>query len=356
MDNNDRLRYIPEPEHHELLPEHVLQESGESNGVPPQKYLHHTVLAVIGACAVFVVALIAMFTISVPPQFPKDTLLTVSQGTTLSGVAQLLYERGAIRSVFAFKALSAVFGGTKGMKAGDYYLNKPETVISMAWRFTHSKYDLQNIRITIPEGTNVAEIAELFQKEPKFAHFDSVEFVKLAAPFEGYLFPDTYLFLPNISAQDVIDAMRSNFDKRVATLQADIETFGKPMKDVINMASIIEEEARTEETRRTIAGILWKRLGNGWPLQVDAAFEFVNGKRKSSELSAEDLKIDSPYNTYTHKDLPPTPISNPGLNAISATVRPIATKYFFYLSDDDGNMHYAVTNAEHEANKAKYLK
>jgi UPF0755 protein len=121
------------------------------------------------------------------------------------------------------------------------------------------------------------------------------------------------------------------------------------------MASIIEEEARTEETRRTIAGILWKRLDNGWPLQVDAAFAFVNGKKKSSELTVEDLAIKSPYNTYANKGLPPTPISNPGLDAISATIRPIATKYYFYLSDDDGNMHYAVTNAEHEANKAKYL-
>ena len=122
------------------------------------------------------------------------------------------------------------------------------------------------------------------------------------------------------------------------------------------MASLIEEEARTEETRRIIAGILWKRLDKGMLLQVDSAFAFVNGEKDSKDLSLDDLKIESPYNTYLHKGLTPTPISNPGLDAIKATVEPIATKYYFYLSDDDGNMHYAVTHDEHVANKFIYLR
>ncbi|MDO8579700.1 MAG: endolytic transglycosylase MltG, partial [bacterium] len=225
-----------------------------------------------------------------------------------------------------------------------------------AWRFSHSRYDLKNIRITIPEGFNSAEIAELFSKEKKFTHFDAKEFVSLVAKYEGYLFPDTYLFLPNITADDVMDIMLSNYQKRIETLAGEIKAFGRPVKDVINMASIIEEEARTAETREIIAGILWKRFDQGMPLQVDSAFVFVNGKKRSSDLTLEDLKIDSPYNTYVNRGLPPTPISNPGLDAIRDTVHPIATKYYFYLSDDEGNMHYAVTHDEHVANKEKYLR
>jgi UPF0755 protein len=131
--------------------------------------------------------------------------------------------------------------------------------------------------------------------------------------------------------------------------------FGRPIKDIIKMASIVEEEARTEETRETIAGILWKRLDEGMPLQVDSAFAFVNGKKDSRYISTEDLAIDSPYNTYVHKGLPPTAISNPGLDSIKATVHPIKTKYYFYLSDDQGNMHYGATLDQHIENKQKYL-
>jgi UPF0755 protein len=317
------------------------------------KHLLQWALGVIGF---FIIILFVCLANSAPGAFPVDSVVSVEKGETLTGVTSKLEKLSIIRSPFVFKSLFTLFGGSKGLKAGEYYLEGAENSARIAWRMTHGQYDLKSVRITIPEGTSSAEIATLFKKEPKFAQFDPMEFVRLSSRYEGYLFPDTYLFLPSVTAEQVLETLLDTYRTKVEVLAPEIAQFKRPIMDVIKMASIVEEEARTEETRRTIAGILWKRLDIGMPLQVDAAFAFVNGKKKSSELTKADLVIDSPYNTYTHKGLPPTPISNPGLDSISATVRPIPTKYFFYLSDDNGDMHYAVTNAEHEANKAKYIK
>lgn len=128
----------------------------------------------------------------------------------------------------------------------------------------------------------------------------------------------------------------------------------RKISDVIIMASILEGEALPKD-RQVVAGILWKRLSIGMPLQVDATFRYINGKG-TYDLTADDLKIDSPYNTYIHKGLPPGPISNPGIDAISASLNPIPTKYLYYLTEKDGTIHYAKTFTEHIANKNKYLK
>jgi UPF0755 protein len=210
--------------------------------------------------------------------------------------------------------------------------------------------------VTIPEGFSSIDIVNALKLEKRFTKLDLKEFEKLAAPKEGYLFPDTYFFLPNITAQEAVDAMLRNYSERIETLASEMFVFGRSESDIIKMASIIEEEARTEESRRIIAGILWKRLDDGMPLQVDAAFAFVNGKKDSALLTLDDLKIDSPYNTYTNKGLPPTPIANPGLASIKATITPIETDYYYYLTDKEGNMRYGVNHDQHVANKDRYLR
>ncbi len=149
--------------------------------------------------------------------------------------------------------------------------------------------------------------------------------------------------------------MHQTFKKRIATLTSEVEKFGKPVSEIVILASLLEEEASTSEDRRIVSGILWKRLSMGMLLQVDATFQYINGKG-SLELTLDDLKIDSPYNTYKYKGLPPTPISNPGLDSIRAAVIPTKTNYLYYLSERDGTMHYATTFAEHLRNKARYLR
>lgn len=289
-----------------------------------------------------------------PGGFPVGDIIVVEQGETISNVSKDLANKAIIRSPFTFKLAMFLFGGTKGLLAGDYYFERPENVLTITWRFSKGIQDLKTVRITIPEGTNIFELAEIF--DASLYNFDPKEFIRIAGPSEGYLFPDTYLFLPNSDAQAVFTIMRNHFDEKIKEISADIARSKKSLLDIVKMASILEEEGRTTMTRQMIAGILWKRLSINMPLQVDAAFAYVNGKKDSKLLTLDDLKIDSPYNTYVYKGLPPTPITNPGIDALRSATTPITSKYIFYLSDDDGEMHYAITHDEHVANKNKYLR
>jgi len=171
----------------------------------------------------------------------------------------------------------------------------------------------------------------------------------------GYLFPDTYSFSPSVTPEQVIEALKRNFENKTKRLEQDFLKSTRKKEDLVIMASIIEKEASGENDAPVISGILWKRLDRGIALQVDAPFLFLLGK-KSSELTIKDLAIKSPYNTYINKGLPPTPISNPGLSAIEAALKPVDSPYFYYLHGNDGIVRYAKTFDEHKANIQKYLK
>ncbi len=321
----------------------------------PSKFFNTKILC-IGAGTVAVILLMVHVLIAPPGTYPEGVIVNVEKGETITGISRQLSDEGAIKSQSVFKIFLSIFGGSRGLVAGEYLLEEKQNAITLAYRFSKGRYDLKHVRVTIPEGFNSIEITNVLRLEKKFTKLDLKEFERLAAPKEGYLFPDTYFFLPNITAQEAVDAMLRNYSERTKTLASEMFVFCRSESDVIKMASIIEEEARTEESRRIIAGILWKRLDDGMPLQVDAAFAFVNGKKDSALLTLDDLKIDSPYNTYTNRGLPPTPIANPGLASIKATITPIETDYYYYLTDKEGNMRYGVTHDQHVANKDRYLR
>ena len=286
-----------------------------------------------------------------PEEFPSHSLITVAEGETLQSIALRLYEEHAVFSPFWFKSIVILLGSGKPILSGDYFFGKPLGLIPLSERMLLGEFGLTAIRVTIPEGSSVNQIAELIPKE--FIYFDKDEFRALATPKEGSLFPDTYFFLPNVRAKDVVSAMESNFDQKMKGFEKDIVASGRPLKEIITMASILEEEARLYETRQMVAGILWKRIAIGMPLQVDAAFIYVNGTTTPG-LALKDLKIDSPYNTYLYKGLPIGPIGNPGLDAIRATLEPKSSPNLYYLSDKEGVTHYARTFEEHKENKEKY--
>jgi UPF0755 protein len=292
---------------------------------------------------VIVVLFLAIWQIRATNDFPVGQIYKVENGVGLNFLASDLEDKNIIRSPFLFKVFSVIFGGTKGIMAGDYLFKEKENLIIVAKRISEGDFGLIPVRITIPEGLNVSEIGKLYAQ--KFPQITSADFIKLASSSEGYLFPDTYVFLPNITAEDAVKKMQDTF----------VEKFEIVNSDVVKLASILELEARTTETRKVIAGILWKRIEIGMPLQVDASFKYVNGKN-TSNLTLDDLKLDSPYNSYLYKGLPPTPISNPGQDAIEAALNPTKTAYLYFLSDSQGNMHYAKTYAEHLQNKQMYLK
>jgi len=174
--------------------------------------------------------------------------------------------------------------------------------------------------------------------------------------YEGSLFPDTYFFMPNTKASDVILTMRENFARQIKPFEEDIVKSEKDVDEIIIMASIIEGEANQQiEAKRIIGGILWKRIRLEMPLQVDAPFKYYNGKH-SYTLTTEDLQEDHEYNTYVNKGLPPSAIGNPGLDSIRAAIAPTNSDYLYFMSDKNGNMYYARDFEGHQANRERYLR
>ncbi len=313
-------------------------------------YWRRALWAIVGG--IVVVAILCSFLGRAPATFSPGTYFSVAQGATLSGTARALAGARLLRSPFLFEVWSTLFAGSRGVKAGEYYFATPISAPVLAWRLTHAEYELVPIKVTIPEGSSIAQMAVILQKA--LPHFAAAKFLAAAKGREGYLFPDTYSFLSTVSEQEIVKTLADNFSKKIVLLEKERQVFKRPLAQVLIMASLVEEEARTEETRRKVAGILWKRLDAGMALQVDAVFPYIFGD-KPYDLTDGDLFIDSPYNTYKYKGLPPAPITNPGLEAIRDTLTPVTTPYWFYLSDKEGMMHYARTHTEHLANRARYL-
>ncbi len=303
---------------------------------------------------ILLILIILIVYASLPPRdFPQRKIVSIKSGQYLTQVSEILAKENIIKSPFIFKTFVVLLSGHKQVKATDYLFNKPESALRVAYRITKGDQGLPKMKITIFEGMTVKQIGLAISKT--VPGFDLEKFILLATPYEGYLFPETYFFYEGISVEDVIDQLRGTFNQKIKTQLLAIQAFGRPLEDVINMASILEREASGLEDRKIIAGILWKRMEMGMPLQVDAPFYYTLGK-DSASLTRVDLAKDSPYNTYTNKGLPPTPISNPGLSSIEAAVNPTKTNYLFYLSDKKGIMHYAIDHDGHVENKAKYLR
>ncbi len=293
---------------------------------------------------------------SAPSDFPTGTIYDLKPGQTLSVVSDNFVKSNIVSYDFWFKSFVYFFSfGHARVIEGDYALDKKQNVLIVAWRVSHGKLNIVPEKITIFEGLNSFEIADLFSR--RFPSFNKNVFLDLVekGKLEGFLFPDTYFIMPNATEAEIIKIMNDNYYEKIKEVSEDVKRFGKSEEDVIKMASIIEEEARTMESREIVAGILWKRISIKMALQVDSSFKYINGKTTAT-LTNDDLKIDSPYNSYTNRGLPPTPISNPGLAAIKATINPKNTPYFYFLTDNEGNMHYAVSFEEHVANKLKYLR
>lgn len=315
--------------------------------------LYNRILPTAFLCGILLF-LLYFVTLAAPLGAPAGVYLKVSKGETPAQVAAALEQKNIIRSQGIFLFFSRLFGASKAEVAGEYFFPSAENVITIARRIAHGDYEVVPVKVTIPEGATSKQIGELLDQ--KLPDFDADTFVSLAKPKEGYLFPDTYFFLPGEDPQEILTALQKNFSNHIETPQMLqlLATFGKPESDVVTMASLLEKEAPGTQDRRIIAGILWHRIALGMPLQVDAVFPYIIGVN-SLQLTRQDLQTNSPYNTYTHKGLPPGPIANPGLDAIVDAMTPVKTNYLYYLSDLHGNFHYCATYSCQQANARKYL-
>ncbi len=289
-----------------------------------------------------------------PAHFPAQEILEVREGMTIEEVTQYFKEEGVIRSPFLFRSAVIILGGDRGALAGEYYFDKHIGAFSVAYRVTQGIFGIDPVRVQIPEGFTIEQIAErldvLLDED-----FDAELFLSYARAEEGYLFPDTYYLPPNTSELAVVRTMKDTFDARIQEIQESITTSGRSLEDIVTMASIIEREADERfETKQNVSSVLWNRIDIGMALQVDAAFVYFLGKG-TAELTLEDLQIDSPYNTYVNTGLTPTPISNPGLDSLKAAATPAETEYFYYLTGNNGITYFSETFDEHVRKKALYL-
>ncbi len=289
----------------------------------------------------------------VPPRdFPVGDIVTVSSGNTLNEVAQELYGQDVITSPFVFGVVVRILGGDTTLHSGDYLFKRPRSVFGVAYTVIHGYFGLEPVRIRIPEGTTAEEMAPLFARH--LPRFDAEAFVEKGKPYDGYLYPDTYFFLPNATEDVVLATMRDTFTAKTQDLQEAIAASGYSLEEIVIIASLVEKEAHIYRDRRMIAEVIFNRLEIDMPLQIDAAFLYFLGK-STFTLTLKDLQHESPYNTYRYKGLPPGPITNPSYASLKATLTPIEHDYLFYLADYSGVTYYSETYAEHLRKKRLYL-
>lgn len=300
---------------------------------------------------IFILSFISL-SILPPSTFPVGRVIVIKKGMSLGEVSVLLKKESIIRSRVAFEACVTILDGDRKVVAEDYAFREPMGACVVAERVAKGISGIPATRITIPEGFSNREISKVLNEN--LQDFNEKVFLSRAQKKEGYLFPDTYFLKSITSAQEAIKLMEENFEKKIASIRPLISASGHSLQDIVIMASIIEKEALTEEDRGLISGILWKRIEMGMPLQVDAPFLYLL-KKTSAELTQDDLKINSRYNTYLNKGLPVGPIGNPGIAALRAATMPTDSPYLYYLSDNNGVMHYAKNFEEHKNNKAKYI-
>ncbi|MES2006755.1 MAG: endolytic transglycosylase MltG [Patescibacteria group bacterium] len=299
-------------------------------------------------------AILYTFVLAPPAQFREGVLLQVKRGSTLEEVASKLKEKDLITSATLFEVVARAYREDGTVVAGEYSFTDRQNIITIAKRLTKGDFELEPVKVRVEEGMSAEQITKLLAQS--LPDFEMDAFHTLASKKEGMLYPDTYFFLPGEDPALIVSTMEDNFNEHIhqVPVATAITAFGKTLLEVLTMASLLEKEASEMQDRRIIAGILWRRLENGMKLQVDAVFPYINGKN-TFILTKADLAIDSPYNTYVYKGLPPGPIGSPSIDAIMAAVTPVKTSYVYYLSDLKGEMHYSTTYEQHLLKKAKYL-
>ncbi len=282
---------------------------------------------------------------------PKDFM--INKGASVVQIGNNLEKAGLIRSGVVFRVLVQATSSQNKIQAGEFQLSPN---LSMTEILEKLKKGPSELWITIPEGTRREEIAIKFatslNKDQKFID----DFMNLTKGKEGYLFPDTYLFPKSATVTQIVNKLETTFDSKVKNAT----------KEQIIMASLLERETFADSEKPVVAGVLFKRLNNDWPLQVDATLQYAKDSTKYKTvistnkywdpIYSNDKEIDSPFNTYKNLGLPPAPISNPGLSTIEASISPENSDYWYYIHDNFGKIHFARDLSEHNSNIAKYLK
>ncbi len=308
-------------------------------------------------------------------------LYVVHQGDGARAISEGLEKAGFIRSARYFLFTVWRRGDQAKFASGSYELSPSMRTSEIERTLAGGKPVSNEREITIVEGWTIDDIAEYLEvegvasKKEFYAEVgESAKFVKpgslpdwaasypaLAnlpanASLEGYLFPDTYRVYADGGAKPIVRRMLTNFESKLTPeLRQEITAKHRSLRDVLILASVIEREVRGTEDGAMVADVFWKRIDSGRGLEADSTVNYITGHSRPS-VSYQDTKVDNPWNTYKYRGLPPGPIGNPGMTAILAAIRPTRNPYWYFLTDKDGNVHYAKTLDEQISNKRKYLR
>jgi UPF0755 protein len=307
----------------------------------------------------------------------------IAQGETAASVSQRLQDMGLVKDANLFRLYMRYNGFDHRLAAGDFELNRSMDIPAIAQAL--QKAHFEEIVVTIPEGMRAEEIADLLNVKGIMDGDAFLALVKGGSPsaqalgdypwlpeglstLEGYLFPDTYRLPSKATPADLVRRMLDNYGQRVTPeMRSAAAQSGRSLQQIMTMASIVEREAVRADERPLIASVYWNRVSGacskdtgGAYLQADPTVQYANGRPGEwwwKPPSVEAYKaVVSPYNTYLHPGLPPSPIANAGLSAIQGAIKPADTKYCFFLAVDKNSHVFAVTMAEHQANVARYEK
>lgn len=304
----------------------------------------------------------------------EELEFTIESGQSVESIAARLKEAELIKGELPFKLYVKWAKAESDLQAGIFKLQTGMSYSRLVTELTRA--EAAEVQVTIPEGYTREQIGQAVREQ--LPHITQEEWEAVTGPetplrqsaavlstlpegqgLEGYLFPDTYRFREDADAETVAGTMLSTLKRRLAENNI-VDLNGSFIDDmtfhqVMILASIVEREVRTEESMKNVADIFLKRLRIGMALQADSTVNYVTGG-DSPSLSAQDIKLDSPYNTYQRVGLPPGPISNPGMKAIQAVLDPSPNDWYYFLTSKEGEVYYAKTFDEHVINKNKYLR
>lgn len=303
----------------------------------------------------------------------KTVTVTIPPGSSLREIGAILEKHGLIKNATVFTYYSKWKGMGNILQAGTYQFRPGQSPLELLNAMAEGKVVRNTVRITIPEGLHVEQIARLleekglvdkqaFLREVKEGDFSRFAFVREipSSPgrkyrLEGYLFPETYEVEKGATAHEIISLMLGQFEKEFRPEWREaLKKRNLSVDDAVNLASIVEREVVVDKERPLVAGVFFNRLREDWLLQSCATVQFVLGKQRD-RITFEDLKIQSPYNTYLHPGLPPGPIASPGRASLEAVVHPAKHDYFFFVTKKDGSKEhfFSRTLEEHLAKDAK---
>ncbi|WP_409251459.1 endolytic transglycosylase MltG [Bacillus sp. SCS-153A] len=310
----------------------------------------------------------------------KSVNVEIPIGSGVTSIGNILEENGIIKNALIFKYY-VKFNNESGFQAGNYDLTPAMTLDEIITSLKTGKVMLKaEFKITIPEGMQLDQIAEKiaektpYKKEEILKKLDDKSYIQeligkfpdllneeeiladaVKHPLEGYLYPSTYPFYeeePSLEA--IIEKMVSQTQDVLTQYETSRVEQDLTVHELLTMSSLVEEEATEKADRGKISSVFYNRLDAEMPLQTDPTVLYALGEHKSRTMY-EDLEVDSPYNTYQHRGLPPGPIANAGLSSIEAALKPDNTEYYYFLASKEGTVYYSETLEEHNEKKAEYI-